>query len=437
MALDAFDQFIRHLVVAVMNARLYSARHEKAVSAAGEVAESAQPLLGNGGDITVGIAEDLVVYQGRPRPGLGRYALRFVKLLRDRGFHGFEVGVGVTTEDVTGALELLLDRSGDSAGRTAPVAGSPRGRFRFLTTPLAAAQMEGTDEIVFSVPVSRGIYDESLAMLDDAASELKSGKTPSLGRANALARNLVEQIHDCRAGVVSLTAFKNYDDYTLNHSVNVGIFTAAIAKTFTRENDVLVDIARAALLHDVGKMLIPEEILFKPGRLTRRERELMQTHTELGAKLILGERSLGPLAIEVAVGHHLRFDGSGYPRFSVGVRQTPVVSLVNLADVYEAMTAHRPYKESMPPEEAAAIITEGSGSEFRPQAVAAFVRALGLWPEGTQVVLSSGATGVVTEVNHQDPFRPKVSVRSPDGTRSEVDLAEPGQTVRILHSLAS
>jgi len=227
---------------------------------------------------------------------------------------------------------------------------------------------------------------------------------------------MAEAVQTKRTPLIALTSIKDYDEYTFNHSVNVCIYTTALADSLTTDSSEVVSISQAALLHDVGKILIADEILYKPGRLSESEWQVMRQHPLVGAKILLEAQGVDELAVNVAFGHHLRHDRSGYPPVAREVQLDPVTELVNVVDVYEAVTAKRPYKKPFPPERVAEMLLEGAGKEFEALCVEAFVNFYGVYPPGTRIRLSDGAEARVLMASPEDPFRPRVQVvQDPEG----------------------
>jgi putative nucleotidyltransferase with HDIG domain len=194
----------------------------------------------------------------------------------------------------------------------------------------------------------------------------------------------------------------------VGHSVRVALLALVVGRSLGLDPRLLVEIGTAGLLHDVGKSKIPHEVLFKPGRLDADERRVISTHTTLGAKILLATADAPPLGIAAAFGHHLRHDRRGYPRLAPWGASGRVTALVQVCDVFEALTAVRPYKPSLTPLRAYEIMAGDKGA-FDPSALAAFVRAVGFFPPGSRVRLRSGEQAFVLRVG-VDPSKPVVEL---------------------------
>jgi putative nucleotidyltransferase with HDIG domain len=186
----------------------------------------------------------------------------------------------------------------------------------------------------------------------------------------------LEQIQAGGSPLTMLASLKSVDEYTFTHAVNVGILTMSLAETLGFTGSHLKDIGTAALLHDVGKIQIPEEILQKKGALDSGEREIMEGHSIIGARQLMKIKGLPKLALIVALEHHLKYDGGGYPRVQ-GKWQTNIVSqIVSIADVFDALRTKRPYREAMAPDEVERILRLGSGVSFNPFLLELFLECI-------------------------------------------------------------
>jgi putative nucleotidyltransferase with HDIG domain len=173
-------------------------------------------------------------------------------------------------------------------------------------------------------------------------------------------------------------------------------------------DEELLALGAAGLLHDVGKSKIPEEILYKPGRLDQEEFAIMKSHARLGAEILMEHKTTTPMDVAAAWGHHLRHDGDGYPEAPDWAVRDSVTALLQVCDVFEALTAIRPYKAPMTPREAYGIMLKDEGA-FDPGLLHAFITTLGLYPPGSQVRLSDGRHGSVLAAG-RDLDKPRVRV---------------------------
>jgi putative nucleotidyltransferase with HDIG domain len=186
----------------------------------------------------------------------------------------------------------------------------------------------------------------------------------------------LEQIQTGGSPLTMLASLKSVDEYTFTHAVNVGILTMSLAESIGFSGSHLKDIGTAALLHDVGKIQIPEEILQKKGALDSGEREIMESHSINGARQLMKIKGLPRLALIVALEHHLKYDGGGYPHVK-GKWQTNIVSqIVSIADVFDALRTKRPYREAMSPDEVERILRLGNGVSFNPFLLERFLEGI-------------------------------------------------------------
>lgn len=201
-----------------------------------------------------------------------------------------------------------------------------------------------------------------------------------------------------------------YDEYLYHHSFQVTMYSIAIAKEmgYSHEDQRLIGIG--ALLHDVGKVVIPPEILKKPGKLTNEEFEEMKQHTRYGFDILRNLHSVSLLVAHCAFQHHERLDGSGYPRGLKDMEIHPYAKIIGVADVFDAVTSNRVYRNKLLPSEGLAIIEASSGTGFDPRVVEAFKRVVVQYPNGIVLSLSDGRRGVVAKQNPEMPDRPYIRI---------------------------
>ena len=156
--------------------------------------------------------------------------------------------------------------------------------------------------------------------------------------------------------IMNLMRYPDYDSYTVGHSVRVSTLALTVGKEMGWPEHMWTELASAGLLHDLGKGKVPEEILYKPGKLTDEERKVAESHAAIGANILLAQGDASPLCVAAAWGHHIRSDGGGYPKVPAWAVKSPIAGLIQVCDVFEALTAARPYKNPLPPRRAFEII---------------------------------------------------------------------------------
>ncbi|MDD5033232.1 MAG: HD-GYP domain-containing protein [Methylococcaceae bacterium] len=205
-----------------------------------------------------------------------------------------------------------------------------------------------------------------------------------------------------------MTQLKSKDTYTSEHSMNVCILSIALGRFLGFSVEALRNLGYCGLLHDMGKMKVPLEILNKPGSLNEEELKLMRAHTLYGRDILMSARGGFEGAVDVAYSHHERIDGSGYPRALIGEQLSPFSKLVAIADTYDAITSDRVYKKGETHMQAIKIMNEGGGNLFDAELTIHFIECLGIYPPGSVVEMSNGEVGVVIGMNPKARIRPRV-----------------------------
>jgi putative nucleotidyltransferase with HDIG domain len=212
-----------------------------------------------------------------------------------------------------------------------------------------------------------------------------------------------------------LTDVYAYDSYIFHHSFNVTLYTLSMGVELKLTQKQLEQLGLGAILHDIGKMLVPEEILLKPGRLTANEFAEIQKHSEYGFNILRQLQTVSLLVAHCAYQHHERLDGSGYPRGIKGNEIHPYAKIIAVADVFDAMTTNRVYKKAMLPHQALEILFAGADTLFDKDVVEAFRRSIAIYPTGMVVDLNDGRKGIVLKQNKNVTERPVLRVFYEDG----------------------
>ena len=207
-----------------------------------------------------------------------------------------------------------------------------------------------------------------------------------------------------------LTQLKNRDEYTAQHSMNVCILSIVIGRHVNLTVRELNEVGLCGMMHDMGKMLVPLEILNKPGKLDIDELEVMRSHTTLGYELLKSSANMFAGAIDVAYSHHEKLDGTGYLRRLPRRNLTTYTRMVAIADFYDAITSDRVYQKGRTHLEAIKIISDLSGPHLDPDLVVKFIESIGIYPPGCLVKMNDGSIAIVVEINPRQRLRPKIIV---------------------------
>ncbi len=206
-----------------------------------------------------------------------------------------------------------------------------------------------------------------------------------------------------------LTQLKKKDEYTSQHSMNVCVLSVALGRHIGLAENDLKELGLCGMLHDMGKMLIPDKVLNKPGKLAGKEIKIMKYHTVLGLKILKKSKGRVPLSvINVAYSHHERVDGKGYPRGIGQDKLTRATRIVAITDMYDALTSDRVYRKGCSHLEAIDIMTKMSGKHLDYALVLKFIECLSVYPPGSIVELTNNEIAIVVEVNQDEKLRPKI-----------------------------
>ncbi len=258
--------------------------------------------------------------------------------------------------------------------------------------------LKGDDDVVARLEAAGADGEREIDLAPEAAAlvwlhdELRGGGTLHLAEAEAVVASLLYAMQADQAMLMPLVRLKDHDQYTTTHALNVSVLAMALAEHLGLSGARVRGFGISGLLHDVGKVKIPVEVLTKPGKLSDVERALMNSHTVEGARLILSHDADLDLAAVVAYEHHKRIDGGGYPAFRTPRACHDASDLVHVCDVYDALRTHRPYRDAWEHERVMAYIHEGAGREFRAEMAGAFTAMMRRWTPGVGRIGSADAT---------------------------------------------
>jgi HD-GYP domain-containing protein (c-di-GMP phosphodiesterase class II) len=266
-------------------------------------------------------------------------------------------------------------------------------------------------------------HDYVLRTLED----VRLGRSIDTKQAREMVTTLANQVVEAPSAMVWMTQLKQRDEYTSQHSVNVCILSLTFGRFLGLEQSVLNTLGLGALLHDVGKLKVPLEILNKPGALRRDEFQIMMSHPEQGHALLARSEDVPAAALDVVLHHHERSDGRGYPHRLTHEQIPFLTKVVSIVDIYDAISSDRIYHDRLSAQEALNRVYRSHGLDR--ELVESFIRCIGIYPIGALVELTNGQVAVVVGLNEHQRLRPVVMLLR------EADHTTPTQ--RRLINLAS
>lgn len=261
-----------------------------------------------------------------------------------------------------------------------------------------------------SLEQSARTYQQTGDLIKNVMDDIRFGNQLSVKAIKEAASQCVDKVLENSDAMLLLTQLKHQDRYTAQHSLNVCILAVLLGRELKFSIEELNNIGLCALLHDIGKMKVPLEILNKPGELAGDELEIMRKHPEFGLDILMAAPNIDQVAVDVAYGHHEHLAGTGYPR-GVGKTELSIFTkIVSVVDAYDAITSDRVYQKGRSHLMALDILVKGMNTEFEASLVKQFINCIGYYPQGNLVELSSGEIGIVVEQNKSDWLKPKILI---------------------------
>ena len=284
--------------------------------------------------------------------------------------------------------------------------------------------------------VAKQLHSRSKEAVISMFSEVRMGNALDLAEAASLVDDINESMERNSDALLSLIRLKNIDEYTYLHSVAVCMLMVALGRQLGMKGDDLKQAGIAELLHNVGKMSIPNEVLNKPGRLTDEEFDVIKTHPQKGWEILNSSFNVSEQVLDVCLHHHERVDGTGYPDKLSGDALSHLARMGAVCDVYDAITSDRCYKKGWEPAESISKMAAWRDGHFDENIFHAFVKTVGIYPNGSLLKLESGRLGVVVEQSKKltSPFiKVFFSIRANAHIPMEIiDLSKSKETVASI-----
>jgi putative nucleotidyltransferase with HDIG domain len=341
--------------------------------------------------------------------------------------------------DTSKGLDVEIDDLNANAGETEEiVAEKVESELALANVPAdAPAKVFKRATLAQEAAVAVKICSTSKNAVTSMFKESRMGQALNAEDALPIVEEISNSVLRNPGALISLARLKDKDDYTYMHSVAVCALMVSLAKQLNLNDDQIRQAGMAGLLHDIGKMMIPEGILNKPGKLTEEEFNAVKAHPTEGHKMLLEGRGVSEAALDVCLHHHEKVDGSGYPDGLTDEQISLYSKMGAVCDVYDAITSNRPYKDGWEPGESIRKMAEWSKGHFDQRIFQAFVRSIGIYPIGSLVRLESNRLAVVIEQSEKSLLTPVVkvfySIKSNCRIVHELlDLAKPGCKDKIL-----
>jgi len=413
------DDLLRRFGASLRGVQLYSPTHPIVTRNLDALVEGLKTLHLHEPAVVIGLLGEELIVGDQPMTKTSSSMGELIRRLRAMGVERITIAREVTIDEIKAfitnfaELEKLLGRTSQE-DLAAQLESASIKVGRVTITERAPEQTTDASTI-------RKMYGEAVSVASMVWESARADERPDPGSAHTMIDGLAEAVVQNRHALMALTALKEYDNYTFTHMVNVSILTMSQARALGIEGPLLREFGMAALMHDIGKVKTPTEVLNKPDKLTAEEFTIMKRHTIDGAEILRSTADIPPLAPVVAFEHHLRIDGTGYPDGVSRPTLNLATMLCGIADVYDAMRSQRKYQQAFPSERILTVLQRNDGSQFDQHLVRRFVQLLGIYPVGNLVRLNTDEVAVVLRVHAPDPFRPKVRVLfGTDGSRLEI-----------------
>ena len=433
---QGMDVLVDELVVASTNMRIYWKSHPRVQTSVHTIQTMLEHLFRKRFEdrLLLGVAEGCLFFETEPLLGASVAAARVIRRLEELGTGGISFGREVQRHDVEALIAFLgqrgleastfseanleLERNGCRAISFLP---SYRAEGHGIDLPpesrREAIRLEestlGQTELAAELEAPVHIYQNTVELLQDSLVKANQGEAFELESAKDMVGNIFTRLHEDAASMRRLTRYERYDAYTFGHSIRVCTLALSFASQLLQDRELVLRVGIAGLLHDIGKAWVPFEVLHSTSRLNPEERLEMNKHAEHGARILLSLPDADPLIVAVAFGHHRTHDGGGYPEISCRTEQSIGTRIVKICDVYEALTATRPYKAPMTPAKAYRVML-AMKDHFDPGLLRRFVQVNGLFPIGTDLAVADGMPARV--VGQSDAFdRPIVRLLDAQG----------------------
>jgi len=418
----AIQDVVSALVRAMKNVTFYPPEHPMVAEMTQEATRAVDRAVARGECMIKFIGGEVVV-NDRPLFDAPSSVGSLVGACHNRGIDSIMFVPGVKPNEVGELIKVLTTDPQEARDQGGAAAMLGRHGVTHVAVDSLRAVAQPTAQERLLAP-AREIYAGALDVTRSAVRCARNGAPLNVEGAEHAVDRLIDVILREQSTMLGLVSVKNYDEYTFTHSLHICILCLGLGHAIGLSPAQLKELGVSALLHDVGKVFVPLEILRKPDKLTPDEFNTIARHAIDGALILFGQERVPALAPVVAFEHHIQYNGSGYPQTGRRWDLNLYSLMVSIADVYDALTTERPYRPPLSPERALEMMHESEREQFEQRLLGRFTETLGKYPAGTLVRLSSGELAIVTRANPVDASRPFVHRITDDGERRALDHDE-------------
>jgi len=368
--LSEIREFVRYVVSAVASASLYSPDHRQVHRLGGEAFAYLQAALAGEKEIVLLLIEDELVCNKTPLDG-SLFLGKFIQIFHDKGIEHLKFLPQVEFAELWSLIVSLSSQ----VGKAPAVCSTPHIQLGRLDIAEPDKVVRDAKKAILSLQeISRLEKD----VLEEVCSCVRENKAFGVSGINEVVSSSIQAFEQVTGPLRFFDKLLALDEYTFTHSTNVCILNLAQAKSIGIEGRLLHDVGVAALLHDIGKLSVSEEILLKPGALSPEERALIQQHPVRGAHNLIATPGVPKLAVVCSFEHHMKYDGTGYPEVSFGWTQNLCSQITAVSDYFDALRTKRSYRGALEDETVAAMMVEVSGTFLHPLLTRNFLNLLGM-----------------------------------------------------------
>jgi len=390
---EGLSRVIAQLTAAITNTSLYSSSHPQVAQYIAKAFAVLEEMFLQKQEVTILLVGDDLVADSRAFPAGSSYVRNFVRILKKKGIERLTFVSGLTSDELVDFIKNITSLESTSVLSSARIklgkveirvlqhdarhGGGTPGPAPDSAGDAASDLIAGMSNTAVAPEVIQELSALTAAELDDLKElyiSVKQHKKINIHGIDDMVKGFIRGFRQELNPLSILASLKSAHEYTFTHVTNVCILSMGLAESLGFRGEHLHQIGVSSLLHDVGKMFIPEEILSKPGKLSHEERAVIETHTVKGARYLLGIEGIPKLAVLSALEHHLKYDGTGYPSIKGGWTPNIASQIISIADVFDAMRSKRSYQKNIEMSKIEELLVKESGKAYNPQLVVYFMK---------------------------------------------------------------